>query len=363
MADQDDKKNVPAGDSEVSPPLETPEEEEPVALSRDSQNILKDFDQSNLEVATMPESSELQERRRKTKNRLKELAEVGDENDSEEDGEAFENEEGGLMDLLKEANLSKKHVGFCCGGVLVIFLLAGLIYGGIKAWDAWQARPHDTTPTETETETPTTVSSYPDASLEAGIMVGQDTGETDAGTTTGEDLGEAASSGDELTQLIVDFSKMYEASQVDVNQLLDQSTDRSKALAEYEQQLNYLIYVGQQNEERLIGESSALVEDFQKLEDQRDTQENLFFDRLRQLDAYASTAALNSYVAEEQQVIHLRAQYQARQKLLGYYQAILENLQTRATDVSLNEEALIKGIKVVEVEGSDIDLIIKESDL
>lgn len=371
MADQDDKKNVPTGDLEPLTPPEKPAEEEPVELSKDSKDILKEFD-TNLEVAAMPESNELQERRRKTKNRLKELADVKDEpSEGFDEGEAFENTEGGFMDLLKEANVSKKQVGYCCGGVLVLLLLAGLVYGGIQAWTAWQNRPDKPEPDE-GTEEPAEpdengeVSTYPDPSLKAGIMVGsgdEDASEGDTGTELGEELGTAPSSEDEFTQLIADFSLMYEAMETDVNELLNRSTDRQEAYDDYEQNLNYLLYVGKQNSEVLIGQSSALVDEYENLELQREEQEALFFDRLRNLDSYASNAALESYVALGQQVVELRAQYQARQKLLSYYQLVIGSMSNRVEDIKLNEEALVKGIKVVDIEGSDIDLIIPESEL
>ncbi len=361
MADQDDKKQQPLEEFPSVVGEEQKPPEEPVELSTDSQNLLKEFD-ANLEVADMPESNELQERRRKTKNRLRELSELGEPGEEEEGGNpAFENEEGGLMDLLREANLSKRQVGFCCGGVLVLLLLVGLVYGGVKAWSAidWST-PEEETPVEETPDVP--VSSYPDSSLTAGIMVGDST-IPDGSTTLGESIGEASTSEDELTQLISDFSKMYEAMQVDVNQLLDQSTDRNTALAEYEQQLNYLLYVGKQNQEKLVDESAALEEQFAAIEDQKDAAEERFFDRLRNLDAFASSAALNSFVADGQEIVKLRAHYQARQKLLSYYEQVIASLSLRIADVQLNEQALLEGIQVVDIEGSDINLIIEGSDL
>lgn len=368
MADQDDKKNAPSAPQEELPSAAAAEqapEETPVELSTDSQNLLREFDQAGLEVAAMPESNELQERRKKTKNRLRELAEVGGP-EEEDSGEAFEKEEGGLMDLLQEANLSKRQVGFCCGGVLALILLIAMAYGGYQAWDKWQSsRPTDETPVEETPETPveeTPISSYPDSSLSAGWMVGQST-EADGSTALGENLGAAGSSDDELAQQIVDFSKIYEAMQVDVNQLLDQSTDRNTALAEYEQQLNYLLYLGRQNQEKLTDESAALEQQFAAIENQKDTQEERFFTKLRNLDGFATTAALESFIADGQEIVRLRAHYQARQKLLSYYELVLVSLSARISDIQLNERALIEGIQVVDIEGSDINLIIDQAEL
>lgn len=358
MADQDLKPENPAGTPEPQP---EPEKVEPVPLSEESQNLIKAFDQASLEVAAMPESNELSERRRKTKNRLRELSDLGNESEENaDDSAAFEDDEGGLMDLLKEANLSKKQVGTCCGGVLVLFLLVGLIYGGVKAWDAWKNR----TPNEVEVvEDPTEeVSSVADSSIQAGVLLGENsTGDSETGT--GEDLGTRASSEDELSQFIVDFSKFYSSMTTDVNELLDQSTNREQTLMEYEQQLNYLIYVAKQNSTQLQKEMNSLEDQYASLEQQKATQEDRFFEKLRVTDAFAATGALNSFIADSQELIRLRAHYQARQKILSYYEQILENADQRLEDLTLNEEALIKGIQVVDISGSDLNLIIDESEL
>ena len=54
---------------------------------------------------------------------------------------------------------------------------------------------------------------------------------------------------------------------------------------------------------------------------------------------------------------------QKAKKLIEYLKIADESMQLRARDVDLNEEPLIKGVRVVEVQGSDLDLILQESEL
>ena len=42
---------------------------------------------------------------------------------------------------------------------------------------------------------------------------------------------------------------------------------------------------------------------------------------------------------------------------------LIDSIALRLTDLDFNEEALVKGIQIVEIEGSDLDLIIDGTEL
>jgi len=317
-------------------------------------------------VEDMPESNELQERRRKTKNRLREMAETEEPNASGSDDVFSDEEEGGLMDLLREANLSTRHLKFCCSGVVGIALLVGLFFGAKSLWTYWQNRPQDTTIEEPDGEIPTELpseSEFLDPSLLSGILFGQEQAEEDAGTSAGENVGTNETASDTLTQAILDFTKLYESMTVDINQLLAPSFDRRGTLEEYVNELNYLVYTAKQEVASLSAESENLVEQYTALEIEKDAAELNYFAKLKDLDAYAAAGALKDFESKGQEVVRLRAEYNARQKLLSYYEAILGNVDARLKDIQLNEEILVKGLQVVQIEGSDLNLIIDESQL
>ena len=365
--------NAEGAKSDAKKNLDDPEVKEALNESR---NVMGDkFDQpGGLEVEVMPESGELQERLRSTKDALKESTVV------EGTGEnLFDDEEGGVMDLLSEANLSPRHLKFCCGGVFVIFLLAAMVFGAYKGIEYWQDRPDQPDEPEVVEEVDedeitdgdveeyvqevTSEYDYADPSVIAGIMVGEEMAEEDEALEAGEDLGEELVSDDELAVMISDFSLMYEAMEVDVVEMLDASRDRQDTLDSYLNELNYLIYVGEQNLDVLVEDSELLAAKFAETEEYKNALELRFFEKMRELDAYGSTAALNAFIVEAEEIVRLRAEYSARQKLVSYYVAVLEQMELRVIDIELNEEALVKGVQVTDIAGSDIDLIIEESEL
>lgn len=357
--------------------LDDPEVNEALNESREVVND-KFAQPGGLEVEEMPESGELQERLRSTKDALKESTVV------ESTGEnLFDDEGGGVMDLLSEANLSPRHLKFCCGGIFVILLLVAMVFGAYKGIEYWQDRPdqpdepevveevdeedvdvdEDDGDVEEYVQEVTSEYDYADPSVVAGVMVGEELAEEDEALEAGEGLGEELVSDDELAVLISDFAAMYSAMEVDVVEMLDASRDRQDTLDSYQNELNYLVYVGGQNLNILVEDSEILAAKFAETEDYKNALEVRFFEKMRELDAYGSTAALNAFIAEAEEIVRLRAEYSARQKLVSYYTAILEQMELRLTDIELNEEALVKGVQVVNIAGSDINLIIEESEL
>ncbi len=373
MAEDGKNPNQQSGLEEVTPEL-TVQEETKLDTSSDSKGMIESLeDLGSLEVEDMPESNELQERRRKTKNRLQELSNTQNETPSPDSGAFEDDEESGLMDLLREANLTPRHLKFCCGGVVVVILLIALVFGAKAAVDWWQARPDE--PEVVDEEAPeeevpvdeddedTEEESVLDSSILGSILVGEGTTEGDDAPGVGENIGDNTDNSDSLSRYINDFAKIFAALEVDVNELLNQSSNRTETLNDYVSELNYLTYLAGQNLALLEEESEALAGKFTAVEEQKEENELRFFTELQDLDAPAAKAAFETFVDEGQDIVRLRAEFNARQKLISYYEQAAEILERRSLDIELNREALLKGVRVVEVEGSDLDLIIQEEDL
>lgn len=322
-----------------------------------------------LEVEEMAESDELMRRRRSTKNRLQASVEVGESVPLEDRG-IFE-ENAGLMEILKEANLSPRHLRFCCSGILLFLLLILLGFGGIQTFRYFNNKPPrekiEKPPVE-EVQEESPVVELPevdslDVSLQVGVLVGNPAQVLDPALETGQDLGEVLLSDEILAERIVDLGKMVQIMEVGVVELLDQSRDRQARFDEYNNELKFLLYLGRQNLAKLEKEKEMYEQKINSTEAQKNTLEERFFEKLKSLDAYGSTAALNDFVVEAESLASLRAQYQARLNLIFYYEAYLNDMELRVLDLELNEEALVKGVKVVNVHGSDLDLIIDETEL
>lgn len=323
----------------------------------------------DLEVEDMPESNELQERRKKTKSRLQEMAgmEQTESGSDEDDGDT-----PGLMALLQEANLSGRHFKFCCGVVFVILVLVAMFFGGRRVYDYYISRPatpedlvvEDVTPDQGSSDVVNGTGYSPqDASLTTSFLLGTPTDRSDGSTQAGQDLGDFEVIQDLLADHMKNFVSLYQGMQVDVWDLLNHSTDRRGTLSDYSEELRYLAYQGRLDSESLRTESDALAQQYSSLETLKSEQEARFFQKMKDLDTYASLGALNQFTLKAQEVIALRAQFNARQKLISYLDATVLAAETRLKDIELNEEALVKGVKVVDLSGSDLNLIIDEKQL
>lgn len=346
-----------------------PQSEEILNTEGDSKHVLDDL--GGLEVASMPESNELQERRRKTQSRLQELSTI-DGKTERTVGDVFDDEEeAGLMDLLREMNLSGKTLKSCLGVLVGLAVLVGLFFGGKTLVQLWQDRPVQENPNEEpdepdetgEPQEPDESYSFLDPTLYSGILVGEDEPEQDPSTEVGENLGDNEDETDLLTRSINDFTLLFESLQVDVNELLNQSSNRYEAIEDYLNELDYLQYLGRQNLAALEESSETSVQTFNSIEAAKNEHEEQFFSELQDLDAPAALSALNAFVAKGEVLVRLRAEHSALQQLIGYYEQALEALAIRQKDVELNREALIKGVQVVEVQGSTLNLILDEDEL
>ena len=357
----------------------TPESNQPaqplphLSTSRDSMSDKL----GELQVERVEASDELERIRNQSASQLQNQVQVEDEPVARD---AFADDGSGVMDLLREANLSPKHLRFCCGGIVLLVLLIALGFGGMRFVQWWGDRPADETQTSIITDLPEPVLEEPiddgstfteideelkyiDGTVYSALLLGEYEPQEDPAVDAGELLGEELVSSDSLATSITLFAELFEALQVDVQALLDQSTDRRDTLDDYTNQLRYLSSRGQTELEDLRSYANNLASQFQKTEDEKNLFEERFFEDLANLDAYGATSNLNEFVVRGEEVVAIRAQYLARLKLIEYYELVLDAMERRITDIELNEEAIVKGIQVVEIQGSNIDLIIQEDEL
>jgi len=373
----DEQQNNPEMNSNQVPPAQESARQADAELPHLQHSRAEMSDRlGDLKVERVEASDELERIRNQSAHQVQSQTDVVE--GVEEAPNAFGDDGAGLMELLKEANLSPRHLRFCCGGILVVLMLLALGYGGIRLVDWWGDRPVVETPVEEpggvapDPETPVNDDpyvelddelKYTDGTVYASLLLGQHEAEEDPAVSAGEILGEELVSDDSLAESIEMFSELFEALQVDVQVLLDQSRDRRDTLTDYTNELKFLLNRGEQELEDLRTISDNLANQFIEVEEEKDLYEQRFFDKLSNLDSYGATNDLNEFIIRGEEVVNLRAQYLARLKLIEYYELVMTSLARRITDIELNEEALVKGVQVVEIEGSDIDLIIREDEL
>jgi len=193
------------------------------------------------------------------------------------------------------------------------------------------------------------------------LLIGADLVESDVTTNIGEEIGAQTVVDGTYTGMIVDFAKIYNSLQIDVLQLVDQSRDRTATLDKYLEELKFNVALARKNIATLNDEAKLLSDKSQKLTGDMNVEEEKFFDKLKFLDAIASNVALENFISISQELVRVKAEYKARAKLLEYYNMLLNDTELRIKEIELNREAIIKGIKVVDVKGSNIELIINES--
>lgn len=329
-------------------------EEKALDLDIPKPDILK----NPLEVEEMPESGELQKRRQQMKEKLREFA---DEVDDKESGDAFrDTDTGGFWDIIKESGLSGRHFKFCCGGVAVLALIAGLAFGAIKGWDYYQNREPADVPVETPVETPSTLF---DSQIEVGIKIGFEQAEKDSATDAVEDLGSGGNAETRFARMVEDFQEIYNILQVDVQAMLDQSNDRALSLDRYVAELDSYNNTAQLNLRQLERENEALVAQFELTDAEKNSFEQDFFNHMNELNGNAGEDSLREFIDAAKSATEIRANYRARARLALYYTSALEKLDLRLKDIQFNKEALVKGVRVVEIAGSDLDLIVDGSEL
>lgn len=342
----------------ASAPQKSPEKDESEEKALDLGISKPDILNNPLEVEEMPESGELQKRRQQMKEKLREFADDMGEKDG---GDAFQDSDtSGFWGIIKDSGLSMRHFKFCCGGLVIIGLIAAGIFGAVKAWDYYQNRQPDETPAETPVDAPRELFN---SRIEVGIKIGFEEAEKDSATGAGASIGEAAGSKEEFARFVEEFQSIYNSLQVDVQALLDQSNDRALTLDRYVAELESYQNLAQLNLRQLERENETLVAQFEQIDAERGELEQDFFNHMNELNGPASAVSLQEFIDAAQSATQIRANYRARANLEVYYNAALEKLNLRLKDIQFNKEALVKGVMVVEIAGSDLNLIVDGSAL
>lgn len=189
----------------------------------------------------------------------------------------------------------------------------------------------------------------------------RDQGETgiSAATYYGELMDER-----EIINMFVDYvdtlERMQNLYQVDVYELLDKTTDREEALKQYLNDLKTILDEGRSSLDAIQLNKDDLSQSYNSLSPDKQQFEDDFFASLENLEAEKSDVLLKSFVDASQKQVALKARVAALDRLSEYYDNALAKVERRISAIEQNMEALSRGIRVVDVPGAGIDLIIRE---
>lgn len=168
----------------------------------------------------------------------------------------------------------------------------------------------------------------------------------------------------EIVNMFVDYVNTLERIQnfyqVDVYELLDKTTNREEALNNYLSDLRQALDEGKTSLSAIQLNKDDLSESYSSLSPDKQQFEDDFFVSLKNLEAQKSDVMLKSFVDASQKQVALKARVAALDRLLEYYESALAKVELRISAIEKNMEALSRGIRVVDVPGAGIDLIIRE---
>lgn len=292
---------------------------------------------------------------------------------------------GRLRELLAEANLTPRHFKFCCVGVLVVLLIIGLalwvlprLLDGTRLGDDEEAIPENDiveNVSSDEVLSPTfSGSAWVDPSVYVGFKLGEaelefvSSASTNEGLETGFLLGEESVESailllSQFQGFVTTLEDLYNLYFVDIQGLLDGSSDRAATLDEHIATLRTAYQGGAEAYEAIGALMATLKSDYDEVLPTKEQAEADFFVALDDFEGASAEEEFLRFVELKQTLVELKAEYLAFKELQSMHEKTLDALFPLIQDLETNREALISGVQVVDVVGSDLNLILTEEDL
>lgn len=262
-----------------------------------------------------------------------------------EEKESFKQQ---LDEFLQELNLSKKHIFL---GLGCIVLLVAFVFGGIAGWRYYKNRAQAPSqapsqePSEPKPPVETPVEIKPEQAGATGIAYIVNYGRTLEITT-------------EFSEYVFLLRRLQNAYGTDINSLLNQATDKRGALKSHLALLRSL-HGDAAITLKVIKEESELLQTVHDTQQRKQLEiDKAFFEELDSLNPQTTSSLLDEFIIVSREMLTLRSKFKALKKISSLYESSLPKVAARLQDIELNEEALISGIKVYDVRGSDLQLII-----
>lgn len=264
-----------------------------------------------------------------------------------------------LDEFLQELNLSRKHLIY---GIVFLILLVVLVFGGIAGFRYYKNKKAETPlppkpPTEISTEETGVLQTADVGKLV--ILSGKSIGDT--GLMTAISIGTQPIGITRIAGYIMTFRRLQNAYATDINELLNKATDRRARLRSHLALLRKLQEEGNENLVNIKTEIEVIKVSYEPERQRQEETDLNFFEQLNALNAQTTEEILDEFVVVSQRVIAYRARFKALQKIAAFYEEALPKLLNRIRDIELNEEPLVTGIKVYDVRGSDLQLILPVS--
>lgn len=152
--------------------------------------------------------------------------------------------------------------------------------------------------------------------------------------------------------------RIDEARKINLYDHLNKFVDRRKALQDHLGELNQLVLEADTDRNAILQELERLNAEYGAVSAQKDIFEKSFFESMNSYHGEGAYDNLELFIEASQRQIKDKAYYNTLKTLSDMFSAAISALSPRIQDISVNAEALIKGVRVFEVQGSNIDAII-----
>jgi hypothetical protein len=304
-------------------------------------------------------------------------------------GDSSEDDKPSFWDMLEEAGIEKRHIIMLVSVIgVIIAVVLFFVFGGYKLFtgsdDDFVQKPsveQDDEPSVKKTSTGDSsvdpdfdqhfalsglVNSYifglefssyrvlPGLNLNP-VSYGGSTSAVDASLIAGQNLGVSKES---ISYYIDLVRRIDNAIHVDVYNYLNQYVDRRAVLQKHLASLNSLLLEAESSKNVVIQELNSLDAEYEATSLKKDEYETRFFDSMGGYNGDVAYDYLELFVEASQIRVKQKAYFNALNSVNGSLDAAISSLIPRIQDISVNAEALIKGVRVFEVTGSNIDAII-----
>lgn len=273
-----------------------------------------------------------------------------------------------LRNVLREAGISRRQF-FMLSGCAVVFLISLSIFVYFLFQIVDRSTEEETPATEPKVEEGPRPRKSEDAQvsenwLKTAVELGS------LFTPLGKDFERGLMAGISLGNPVFQFSRdstvarsiellqrLNALLEINVTVILDESLNREETLQNYLQELKKIEPTTEEVRVILIDEINGLKSEFETVSGEKNREEDVFFGNVNSLLARESENALESFVELVEKQSAVKAQFNARTKIKSLLDPRIVRLKARIQGIELNYEALVKGIKVIRVENSGIDLI------
>lgn len=287
-----------------------------------------------------------------------------DKQNFEEEIDEFKSE---FWQILGQAGVTKGRViGFFVCLVVGIFGFLFYFFGWYKVFVFWGDSVDE--PTKVEDEIPVDeayqiISSYIFGTEYAPITPSGissiskwgDISGVQAGLIFGQDSQFSAQAFVDYVNLIRSLENIYNT---DVYNLVNLAVDRREALTKHLNEMDGLINKSMNSYTVLEDELVRLDQEYDRIAAQGSLFEIAFFDDLNQFHGQSAHQDMQTFIKYSQDAVAIKAEYNSKKAVRDMFVNALNIVRPRYEDIKANYEALIKGIRVFDVPGSDIEAIV-----